>query len=264
MALPALTRTPARRAAQLLDDAADLAAADDLVDLDRVAGREEQLLALGQLDGRLVGLAAGDLDPPRAGLAGQDLDHAVDVADLRLALGDARLEELLDARQAGRDVEPGDTAGVERAHRQLRAGLADRLGGDDADRLAGTDEVAGGQVAAVAEAADAVSAWQLSGERTATSAKAAEPSFDAQAGDAQGDGLLDLLVALDEDLAGLGRRVGDGGRRERPTMRLAKSSSAEPANSRVSSRVIQVPSSVPQSSSRVMTSWATSTRRRVR
>ena len=50
----------------------------------------------------------------------------------------------------------------------------------------------------------------------------------------------------------------------RPMRRLAKSSSAEPANSRVSSRVIQVPSSVPQSSSRVMTSWATSTRRRVR
>ena len=148
--------TPRVGLCSFVEDAADLAAADDLVDLDRVAGGEQQLLALGQLDGRLVGLAAGDLDPPGAGLAGQDLDHAVDVADLRLALGDAGLEELLDARQAGRDVQAGDAAGVERAHRQLGAGLADRLGGDDADRLAGADEVAGRQVAAVAEAADAV------------------------------------------------------------------------------------------------------------
>ena len=48
---------------------------------------------------------------------------------------------------------PGDTAGVERPHRQLRAGLADRLGGDDADRLADADQLAGRQVAAVAGAA---------------------------------------------------------------------------------------------------------------
>src|ERR1700674_300496 len=35
-----------------------------------------------------------------------------------------------------------------------RAGLADRLGGDDADRLTDLDQLAGRQVAAVAEAAD--------------------------------------------------------------------------------------------------------------
>ena len=50
----------------------------------------------------------------------------------------------------------GDAAGVERPHRQLRARLADRLRGDDADRLADADQLAGGQVAAVAGAADAV------------------------------------------------------------------------------------------------------------
>ena len=33
----------------------------------------------------------------------------------------------------------GDAAGVERPHGELRAGLADRLGGDDADRLADLD-----------------------------------------------------------------------------------------------------------------------------
>jgi hypothetical protein len=39
-------------------------------------------------------------------------------------------------RQAVRDVRAGDAAGVERPHGQLRARLADRLGGDDADRVA--------------------------------------------------------------------------------------------------------------------------------
>ena len=49
-----------------------------------------------------------------------------------------------------------DTAGVERAHRQLGARLADRLRGDDTHRLADLDHLAGRQVAAVARAADAL------------------------------------------------------------------------------------------------------------
>ena len=44
-----------------------------------------------------------------------------------------------------------DAADVERPHRQLRAGLADRLRGDDADRLADVDHVPARQVAAVAQ-----------------------------------------------------------------------------------------------------------------
>ncbi len=43
-------------------------------------------------------------------------------------------------------------ADVERPHRQLRAGFADRLRGDDADRFAELDELAGGQIAPVAHA----------------------------------------------------------------------------------------------------------------
>ena len=50
-------------------------------------------------------------------------------------------------------------ADVERPHRQLRAGLADGLGGDDADGFAELDEAAGGEVAAVAMDADAVLAF---------------------------------------------------------------------------------------------------------
>ena len=109
----------------------------------------------GKRDVGVVLLAARDLDA-RAGVAADDLDDAVDVADLGLALGDAAFEELLDSRQAGGDVQAGDAAGVERSHRQLRARLADGLGGDDADRLADADQRARGQVAAVAQPADAV------------------------------------------------------------------------------------------------------------
>ena len=50
---------------------------------------------------------------------------------------------------------PATPAGVERPHGELRARLADRLGRDDADRLADLDDPPGGQVPSVAEAADA-------------------------------------------------------------------------------------------------------------
>ena len=83
----------------------------------------------------------------------------VGVAEPHDALG-ARLERrLLDlaARRRATDVE--------RAHRELRARLADRLGGDDADRLADVDPVAAREVAAVAHGAHA--APGLAGEHGA-------------------------------------------------------------------------------------------------
>ena len=69
-------------------------------------------------------------------------------------------------------------ADVEGAHRELRARLADRLGGDDADRLADVDAVAAREIAPVAERADA--APRLAGEH-----RADDDLLDA--------GLLDLL-----------------------------------------------------------------------
>src|SRR3954453_17717758 len=54
-----------------------------------------------------------------------------------------------------RDVRAGDTAGVERTQGQLRARLADRLGGDDAHRGADRHELAGRHRDAVAALADA-------------------------------------------------------------------------------------------------------------
>ena len=84
-----------------------------------------------------------------------DLDAAADLDERRGALRVPRLEDLDDARQAVRDVGAGDTAGVERPHRQLGARLADRLGGDDADRVADLAHLAGGEEDAVAGLADA-------------------------------------------------------------------------------------------------------------
>ena len=73
----------------------------------------------------------------------------------RRALGRAGLEQLDDAGQTVRDVLTGDAAGVEGPHGELRAGLADGLGGDDADRLALVDELARRQHHAVARRAHA-------------------------------------------------------------------------------------------------------------
>src|ERR1700736_2546223 len=70
------------------------------------------------------------------------------VLDRHLAV-EVRLDErlLVDLRRA---------ADVERPHRQLGAGLADRLRGNDADRFAVVDRRTAGEIAAVALAADAV------------------------------------------------------------------------------------------------------------
>src|SRR3954447_10016173 len=114
-------------------------------------------LALGDVQSRAAGervpvlLARFVGDDDRAGLVGVlDGDGAADLGDLRQALRLAGLEELHDTREAVRDVRAGDAAGVEGTHGQLRARLADRLGGNDADRVADHRRLAGRQRAAVA------------------------------------------------------------------------------------------------------------------
>src|SRR4029079_18876441 len=89
---------------------------------------------------------------------------------------------------------------VERAHRELRARLADRLRGDDADREAEFDELARRQVAAVALGAAA--AARRAGEDR-TNADLLDPGFL----DRGGLLLVDLAVLLDDRLAR--ERVGD-------------------------------------------------------
>jgi hypothetical protein len=64
-----------------------------------------------------------------------DAHHAAALRHDRRALGRAGLEQLDDTGQAVGDVLTRDSAGVEGPHGELRAGLTDRLGGDDAYRL---------------------------------------------------------------------------------------------------------------------------------
>ena len=129
--------------------------------LDDLARRDEQPRAPRQLVlDRIRELAVGselgrDDRHLRAALGLLDLDAAADLREGRGALRVPRLEDLDHARQAVRDVGAGDAAGVERAHRQLRARLADRLRGDDADRVADLAHLAGGEEDAVAGLAHA-------------------------------------------------------------------------------------------------------------
>ena len=117
------------------------------------APRERVLLRRDRLAGLVERIRLDrDLHGP-VGLL--DLDPAADLGERGGALRVPRLEDLDDARQAVRDVRAGDTAGVERPHRQLRARLADRLRGDDPDRVADVRDVAGREERAVAGLAHA-------------------------------------------------------------------------------------------------------------
>ena len=113
----------------------------------------------------LLGAVVGDDAHLAAALDVLDADDAGVPREPRGALGRARLEQLDDAGQPVGDVGLGHAAGVEGPHRELGAGLADRLGRDDADGLAELDEPAGRERLAVALGADAV--LGLAGERRA-------------------------------------------------------------------------------------------------
>src|SRR6186997_2063751 len=79
----------------------------------------------------------------RATVGVLDLHPAADLREASRTLRVAGLEDLDDTREAVRDVRAGHTAGMEGAHGQLRAGLADRLGGDDADCVTDLAHLAG-------------------------------------------------------------------------------------------------------------------------
>src|SRR5262249_33314769 len=102
--------------------------------------------------------------------------------------GVPRLERrlLADARRRAADVE--------RPHRQLRAGLADRLRRDDADRLAELDQLAGGEVAAVAPRAHAAA-------RRAREHRGDLHLLDARVLNLRREVFGDLVVDLDDRLA---------------------------------------------------------------
>jgi len=85
--------------AHLLDHIALLLqSGHELLGLDGIAIGYQALVLLGQLERNIEGLSARDHDLADTILALEDGDHAVDVADLGLALGHTRLEQPLDSR----------------------------------------------------------------------------------------------------------------------------------------------------------------------
>ncbi len=103
----------------------------------------------------LLALVVDDRDRDALALVLAEAQHAGGPGEAGRALGRTGLEQLDHAGQTTGDVLAGHTTGVERTHRQLGAGLADRLGGDHADRLAELDRLAGRQRTPVAQGADA-------------------------------------------------------------------------------------------------------------
>ena len=172
-----------------------------------------QALTTGELvvDHFLATVIRDDGDLVEA-LALLELHASGDVGDRRLVPRHTGLEQLLHARQTTGDVATaGDATLVERTHGQLRAGLADGLRGDDADRLADVDELARRHRAAVAHRAHA-------GAR-----RTGQHRADLHLGDARGQQRLDrrvaqVVTALDDHVALLVDRV--GGQRPRVGGRL--------------------------------------------
>ena len=165
-------RAVAHLEARAVDDRVALAIAPlRVLDDDRPGAVHDDELALG------VGGRA------RGGLGLDDLQALV--ADRAGVLGVER-RLLADARRRAADVE--------RAHRQLRAGLADGLRRDDADREAELDQLAGREVAAVALGAAAAA-------RRAGEHRADADLLDARLLDRRRRRLVELLVLVDDQLA---------------------------------------------------------------
>ncbi|MPL98794.1 hypothetical protein SDC9_45003 [bioreactor metagenome] len=163
--------------------------------LDRIAFLDVQLRAVAELVGHALGAVIvddGDLHVPAHHDLVAILGHQkVRVAELDLAFLRRFLERLLAAL--------GDAADVEGTHGQLRAGFADRLGGDDADRFADVDERAARQIATVAERADAL--LGLAGQR-----RADPHGLHAVRLDQVGLAFVDQLVLAHDHVVGAGNQ----------------------------------------------------------
>ena len=152
----------AAQVAEVHEALRDLVAGSDLaaiLDTRHEAGTGGDAL-LVEHTGRVVGVEDAD---EVLGLLGRDGETTGERGQVGLATENLLVhvahdvEHAADGRQALRDVVgAGDAAGVNRAHRELRARLADGLRGDDAHRGAHVDRTTGREVPAVALLAHAV------------------------------------------------------------------------------------------------------------
>ena len=161
--------------------------------LDDMAGVEHQVRAVRNAVRRT--LATVHVDDRDLAAARHRDPAAARIHDRRqIAELDRAVRHRVEARRL---VELRRAADVEGPHRQLGARLADRLGGDDADRLADIDRRAAGEIAPVALAADAMLA--LADQR-----RADVDRLDADLVDDERGGFVDQRAFLDDDVAGLG------------------------------------------------------------
>ena len=144
-------------------------------------------------------------------------------------------------------------ADVEGAHGELGARLADRLRGDDAHRLADIDDGAAREVAAIALAAKP-------DRRLAGQHRADQDAVDAGTVDALDHLLVDEVARGDDELAVQRIDDVDGGGAAEDAVGQSGAMTSPPSTT---ARMVR-PRVVPQSSSVMIASCATSTRRRVR
>ena len=98
-----------------------------------------------------IAVVGGDDNVQQAALGSLlEADLAANLRQSGHTLGLAGLEQLFNTGKALGDVAAGQAAGVERTHGQLGTGLADGLGGNDTNCLAGANRLLSGQVHAVA------------------------------------------------------------------------------------------------------------------
>ena len=110
----------------------------------------------GQQDLVFLTLVVDHGDRDTLALVVADAHHTGGTGEASRTTRGTALEELDHAGQTAGDVLTGHTTGVEGTHRQLGAGLADGLGGDDADRLTDVDQAVRRQRTSVALGADAL------------------------------------------------------------------------------------------------------------
>ena len=163
----------------------------DVVGLDLGAVLEQDLGAINHRIALLFAALFVDDGEDAVAVHGDQLALGVadrgDAQELHEAVGLGVLLGLL-GRSGGR------AADVERAHGELRSRLADGLRGNDADRFAALHHAAGGQIAAVAELADA--ALGFAGQH-----RADLDALDTGGLNRGGQILGDLLVEADDQVA---------------------------------------------------------------